>query len=269
MRAGAARLRWVARGGRVPSFVMTALVVVMLGGAAACGPHQPHFPREVTLGGQRVTRATLRKGEFAYMRWCRSCHGQYGGGDGEEWRAGTVPPRDLRLGIYAYAGVPEGALPPDAFFERIVGRGIPGSGMKPLPVPAARMAPLIAYLKWLSPRWRHGRPVAPAPVPTDPWKAGDGTAAVARGREVMASSCTTCHDHHVLTPTRFGYDAKAPDLARDPLGGGDTTADLYRSTAAGLAGTAMKGFAARLTPRDLWAVVHTIAHERRAHAGTK
>src|SRR5437667_12802176 len=58
------------------------------------------------------------RGKLVYQRYCLSCHGALGNGEGEfaEWI--TPKPRDYRQGTFKWRSTPSGSLPTDADLEK-------------------------------------------------------------------------------------------------------------------------------------------------------
>jgi mono/diheme cytochrome c family protein len=259
--------------------------------AGACsrpagGP--PPFTRPVTLGGRVVPAAALEHGRVVYTQYCRACHGDAGDGHGTAARGLMPPPRDLRLGVYKFAAVAAGQLPRDADLARTLRDGLHGTAMQGWEVPEAELDDLIQYVKSFAPRWRTEKPGDPIVPSPDPWS-GREAEAVARGVRVyhgLAQCAVACHPAYVpraqiaaFTKELTGMDLREirpdvyqplpkdsdygvkilpPDFTFDQLRGGDTLADLYRTIAAGIGGTAMPTWKNVLGESDLWALAHYV-----------
>jgi len=169
----------------------------------------------------------------------------------------------------------------------------PWTGLRPGDHEAA-----IHYVKTFGERWRRLKVGPPIARPADPWPAATGpatvpTAATTRGDEVYhgAAQCWTCHPAYrtrdealaaarraliakqgsapaqlkmrgrlhrpEVVDTRYGR-LTPPDFLEQAMHGGDDDADLFRAIAAGIGGTSMPTWAARLDARDLWALVHYV-----------
>lgn len=122
--------------------------------AAGCGEGERRFEEPVVLGGDAVAPDVLNRGEFAYMRYCRGCHGQQGRGDGPYASTLTPRPADLTRGEYPRLGATGGELPSDEAIERVIREGIEGTAMTPLGMSDADRAAIVQYVKTLSPAWR-------------------------------------------------------------------------------------------------------------------
>jgi mono/diheme cytochrome c family protein len=249
----------------------------------------------LVLGGSVVSAARLRHGAEIYTHYCRPCHGASGAGDGVAAPRMRPPPRDLRRGIYKFAAVAAGQLPHDEDFVRVIRGGLHGTAMLSWDVPATELGDLIQFTKSFSPRWQSekpGEPITPAP---DPWLTGasggvpDNAGAIARGRRVyhgLAQCAVACHpayapraeiyasikeltgmevrefraDLYAPVPkdSDFGFKILPPDFTFTPLRSGDTLADIYRSIAAGIGGTAMPTWKNVLPEADLWALAYYV-----------
>ena len=135
---------------------MRRLVLVLAVSAAAmgCEPGERSFEQPLTLGGQEVAPSVLNLGEIVYMRRCRGCHGQHGGGDGQYGSTMTPRPADLTLGEYPRIGATGGALPSDDDLRRIITEGIEGTGMPAQPLDGEALEAVLQYIKTLAPVWR-------------------------------------------------------------------------------------------------------------------
>jgi mono/diheme cytochrome c family protein len=273
---------------------MTAARVLLVGaalaGAGACrrdmGP--PRWREPLTLGGKAVSVAALDHGREVYTHYCRPCHGDEGDGKGTAAPGLQPPPRDLRLGVYKFGGVPAGQLPTDADLARIIRTGLHGTAMKAWDVPLAELEDLIQYVKAFSPRWRNetpGEPIVPTP---DPWE-GKVAEGIERGKRVyhgLAQCAVACHAAYVTKPEIYAYTKELtkmelrefrpnlydpvakdsdygtklvpPDFTFTPPRAGEAVADIYRSIASGIGGTAMPTWKNVLPEPDLWALAHYV-----------
>ena len=266
------------------------LGVLGLLGLPGCSSYeQPRFPADQVLGGVTVPAATLDRGAAAFMRACRPCHGALGDGRGPQAVGMDPSPRDLRLGVVAYASVPAGSLWRDEDVVRIVRSGLAGTGMRAWKdVPDDDLAAIVQFLKTLSPRFRDERPGQPVATSPDPWTGREADGA-ARGRVVYhgLGRCQSCHpayaapaeiqafardagvqveprphpDQPLLVRSDFGRPLRATDFRVGPLRAvrpDHRGEDLYRAIAAGLGGTAMPTWKGALPEADLWALVHYV-----------
>jgi mono/diheme cytochrome c family protein len=255
----------------------------------ACSTYEvPRFEGPLRLGGVVVPAEILERGARAYMTSCRPCHGALGDGHGPQGVGLDPPPRDLRLGVIAFASVPAGSLWRDEDLVRIVRGGLAGTGMRAwTDVGDEDLAAIVQFVKTLAPRFRSEEPAPPISLAPDPWT--DGATAAGRGRAVyhVVARCQACHPAYLTTeeiaalaraagtrveprpdPTRplevpsdFGRPLRSTDFRSGPLRAvrpGHRGEDLYRSIAAGLGGTAMPTWKGVLPESDLWALVHYV-----------
>ncbi|WP_157596206.1 c-type cytochrome [Plesiocystis pacifica] len=131
------------------------LAALGLMGVAACDGGAPTFTEPMTLGGREVPAETLEQGRDLYRRYCVSCHGEDGSGQGPAARNLRFPPRDFRKAEFTFA--PEGALPShEALVDRIRS-GVPERGMPPwVGMKDEDLSALADYIKTFSPRWKEG-----------------------------------------------------------------------------------------------------------------
>jgi mono/diheme cytochrome c family protein len=272
---------------RTLSAVALALAVLS---SAACrrGQGPARWNETLVLGGRAVSPAALEHGREVYTHYCRPCHGDEGDGKGTAAPGLQPPPRDLRLGVYKFAAVAAGQLPTDADFVRTIRGGLHGTAMQAWDVPVAELDDLIQFVKAFSPRWRKetpGDPIVPTP---DPWEArpSDGVERGTRVYHGLAQCAVACHAAYATKPEIFAftkelttlsltefrpalYDPVAkdsdfgvkilpPDFTFNPLRSGETVADIYRSIASGIGGTAMPTWKGVLPEPDLWALAHYV-----------
>ncbi len=266
------------------------LAVLGLLALAGCAYYEvPRFVAAQQLGGVTVPAATLNRGAEAYMRSCRPCHGAEGDGRGPQAVGMDPPPRDLRLGVISFASVASGALWRDEDLVRVVRGGLGGTGMRAWKdLSDDELGAIVQFVKTLAPRFREERPGEPIAASPDPW-AGREADGAARGRVVYhgLARCQGCHPAYAdaAEVARFARDAgvepaprpdpgqptwsrsdfgrplKATDFRAGPLRAvrpATRGADLYRSIAAGLGGTAMPTWKGALPEADLWALVHYV-----------
>ena len=59
----------------------------------------------------------VKNGKLVYERYCMSCHGDQGNGQGEAAEYMSIKPRDYRQGTYKWRSTPSGSLPLDSDLE--------------------------------------------------------------------------------------------------------------------------------------------------------
>lgn len=237
-------------------------------------------------------------GSVLYGRYCLSCHGEKGIGDGVSAKMLTIQPRDFTAGIFKFRSVSEG-LPSDADLARTIRQGIGGTEMSAYDtLPPEAIDALVAHVKTLTvgeielwdeddakdmPGVREvyedegtwyarvnwfevrgvGEPleISPAPKPTQ--------ALVDRGKELYegVAACVTCHgplghgDGSAGQDLKdeWGFPIKARNFTSDQFKGGDSLEDIYRRVMLGIPGTPMPSSKDLLPePTDPWALVYYI-----------
>ncbi len=205
------------------------------------------------------------KGQLVYQRYCISCHGAEGNGQGEaaEWL--TVKPRDFRQGTFKWRSTPSGSLPLDSDLEHTLNNGLYGTYMPTWQSldPTSRRN-VIAYIKTFSSRFATDKPEAAIAIPAEPPYSDDS---VKRGAANYAKyNCSQCHgpggqgdgpSAHELKDD-WGNQLVPYNLANGHVKCGDTSQDIYRVFMTGLAGTPMPSFADSISPTDAWDLVHFI-----------
>lgn len=211
-------------------------------------------------------------GKAVYDRWCASCHGVDGDGDGVAAAYMLPRPRDFTRGVYQIRTTPNGQLPTDADLRRIVDDGMPGTAMPgwSRTLSSAERAAVVEYIKGFSRFFAQG----PAPEPLRIGRAPRASAAdIEEGREVYQSiECWKCHGQEGRgdgdsAPTQTddeGFPVRPADLTEPwRFNGGATVADIYRTLRTGLDGTPMPSFddlidAGFITDDQLWNLAHYV-----------
>jgi mono/diheme cytochrome c family protein len=205
-----------------------------------------------------------------YRRYCVSCHGELGDGNGEVamWLDPTVSPgdfrpRDFTLAVFKCRSTPTGTLPVDKDLYDTIGRGLDRSHM-PIwnTLTNQDRADLVAWIKHFSPRWQTEKPGTPIQIPPEPEITPDRVKA---GQDVFAKvQCWKCHgvqgmangpsastlqddQGHPIAPYNFTEGAR-PKC-------GSTDADLYKIFMTGLDGTPMPSFSDNIKPDEAWDLV--------------
>jgi mono/diheme cytochrome c family protein len=156
-------------------FIALAAGLGALSFGAGCEGGPPPFTAARTLARTGDTPVTveadvLNHGQKLFNRYCASCHGYEGGGDGAAARNLDPKPRDFRAAQFLYAEAGEGTLPTDAELKRTIRQGVTKRGM-----PAwagmldSDLDALVSYIKTFSPRWQPAAAQAgPAAAPAAP-----------------------------------------------------------------------------------------------------
>jgi mono/diheme cytochrome c family protein len=128
------------------------------------GPPPFTGPRTLLRAGQaplEVPADTLNHGMKLFNRYCASCHGYEGGGDGSAARNLDPKPRDFRAEQFLYMSTGDGALPSDSDLKATIRNGVTSRGMPAWGgMQEADLDALVSYIKTFSPRWQ-----APAAAP--------------------------------------------------------------------------------------------------------
>jgi mono/diheme cytochrome c family protein len=251
-----------------------AIIVFAL--TVACGAQITTVQQEQWLNSPAATShignltGDAKRGGFFYHRFCESCHGVLGDGNGEvaQWldpviSPGLVRPRDFTLAVFKCRSTPTGTLPTDQDLYDTIGRGLDRSNMPIWNVfPNQRRADLVAWIKHYSPRWQTEKPGTPIVIPPEPEvtpdRVKDGYNVFARvqcwkchGVQGMANgpSASTLQDDlgHPIQPYNF-TDGTRPKC-------GSTDRDLYKIFMTGLDGSPMPSFADNLKPDEAWDLV--------------
>lgn len=208
-----------------------------------------------------------KDGAAPYHRYCESCHGVRGDGNGEvaQWfDPPTFPkPRDFQLGIFKCRSTLTGTLPTDQDLFDTIARGLDRSGMPQWSTfTKQERADLVAWIKHFSPRWVNEKSGTPIQIPAEPEVTADRIKA---GREVFNRvQCWKCHgvtgEANGPSAATLQDDLGRPIAAFNFVEGsrpkcGDTDRDIYRIFMTGLDGTPMPSFADNIKPDEAWDLV--------------
>jgi cytochrome c oxidase cbb3-type subunit 2 len=229
---------------------------------------------EVGVGeevGQTIEGSGLvSRGAHLYMKYCQPCHGAEGAGDGPAVNTLDTPPRDFTAGEYKFRSTNLAMLPTAGDLYRTIAQGVPGTAMPGWDRRLAdrEMWAIVAFLETLTPGYddEQRRPLPEGLIPI-PEAAPMTAESVDTGRELFSQfGCTSCHgeDGRGRGPSAAELDdykgrpLPPPDFATGVYKSGPHPRDLYRSIAAGLAGTSMPGYAQVFEPAQIWQLVHYI-----------
>ena len=197
-----------------------------------------------------VLSVARERGAFVYRRYCASCHGPRGDGQGPAARFLRVAPRSFVAGVYKWRTTMSGELPTDADLIRTIRRGAPGTTM-PAWEGRLSLADIFAvtqYIKSFSPRFTEEQPQRLA-MPADAPAFDRRT--VARGRLMyVLMQCWTCHgmDGTGNGPAADtlvddeGLPSIAYDFTQGRMRSGTRPIDVYRTYATGVNGTPMPSY---------------------------
>jgi mono/diheme cytochrome c family protein len=152
-------LRTLARGLGLGSLALS------LGTACESGPPPFTGPRTLRRAGEAPIEAPadqLNHGQKLFNRYCASCHGYEGGGDGPAARKLDPRPRDFRAAPFLYLATGDGTLPSDADLKGTIRNGVVSRGMPAWKgMQDADLDALVSYIKTFSPRWQLDPPPSP------------------------------------------------------------------------------------------------------------
>ncbi len=211
-------------------------------------------------------------GREVYDRWCASCHGYEGLGDGYAAEYMLPRPRDFTQALYQIRTTASGQLPTDDDIMRVINEGMPGTTMPGWEEELSndeRLA-LVDYLKSFYRFFATSE--APEPLTfSSPTRATEE--ALADGREVYnLIECNRCHGAEgrgdgTSSPTLvddYGMPIYSADLTENWFyNGGGTVEDIYQRLSTGLDGTPMPTFtdlvdAGVITDEQLWNLAHYV-----------
>jgi nitrate reductase gamma subunit len=197
-------------------------------------------------------------GEALYVSQCARCHGLTGRGDGPGAGSPTFaqPPRDLTAGRYRFVSTTNGVAS-DADLERVIRRGLIAGGMPAFDrLDDAQIRSLVEVLNGL---WvGRPQPGAAIEVPARP-----AAASIARGRELYASHCASCHGASGRGDGPAGRVLPVPpaDLAAGQLKAGRSPEDLYWRITAGILPSGMPPVGAGLSVAERWSLIEYLQSE--------
>jgi len=216
-------------------------------------------------GGGDEPAGDPARGMVVYERYCLSCHGELGNGEGEFAEYINPKPRDYRQGTFKWRSTPSGSLPTVSDLEKTVRDGIYGTYMPAwLAIGKRSRLDVIAYIQTFSPRWKTEKPQPPITVPQEPPYTEES---VKRGRAIYErSNCSQCHGQAGLGDGPSARDLKDDwghpivpyDLTQGHIKCGDKGPDIYRVFITGMSGTPMPSFADSINTDEAWDLVHYI-----------
>jgi mono/diheme cytochrome c family protein len=219
----------------------------------------------LVAGSAAAASGDAVSGKLVYQRYCVSCHGALGNGQGEAAEYMAIKPRDYRQGTFKWRSTPSGSLPLDDDLERTLHNGLFGTDMPTWKsIDEQSRHDVIAYIKTFSPRFTSEKPQDPIVIPPDP---GYSDSSVKRGAAVYVKyNCSQCHGPHGQGDGPSSHELKDDwgqvmvpyDLTQGHVKCGDKSTDIYRVFMAGLSGTPMPTFADSLSSTDAWDLVHFI-----------
>src|SRR5215831_10257196 len=115
----------------------------------------------------RDVPASAPPGRRLYVRWCATCHGPDGRGNGPAAPSLIPRPRDFTRGLFKYKSTPAAEPPTDDDLARVIANGLQASAMPYFRdlLTADEIQEIVGYVKTLSPVFANG---VPRPVLTPP-----------------------------------------------------------------------------------------------------
>ncbi len=195
-------------------------------------------------------QGSASRGKQLYNRYCSTCHGVDGKGEGTAAVYLSPKPRDFTRGIFKFQSTPVGSLPTDEDLHRTLKNGMPGSAMPAWDrLSDQQRSDLVAYIKTFSERFATEKPTDILTITSEPSATPE---MIRNGKAVYAlAGCWMCHG-----TTGTGDGPSAPNLVDDQgrsirpynftraatFKGGGTPGDIYRTFSTGIGGTPMPGY---------------------------
>ena len=248
------RGRQVGTGRLRPQVILVAVLLTALAGALS-------FAQETHVSN---LTGNEKRGKELYRRYCLGCHGVLGNGQGENAPHLDPRPRDFTTGVFKCRSTPSGSPPLDTDLFDTIGRGLYASGMPSWnPLTRQERVDLLAYVKFLCPRFREEKAAPPLPIPPE---TPDTSQSIGRGKQLYKKmECWKCHGQEgrgdgPSAPTLVD-NKERPIPPYDFTTGerfkcGQSNQDLYRIFMTGLDGTPMPSYADDLKPDQAWDLVH-------------
>ena len=127
---------------------------------SGCEPAMPPFTGPRTLKRMNeppleVGAETLNHGQKLFNRYCATCHGYEGRGDGGGAKNLDPKPRDFQTAAFLYSSVGAGELPTDNDLRNTIREGVTSRGMPAWGgLRSEDLDALVSYIKTFSPRWQ-------------------------------------------------------------------------------------------------------------------
>lgn len=141
-------------------------------------------------------------------------------------------------------------------------RGMPGSSMPSWETLTSEQRwALVYYVRHLT---GASEPIDPAAVIQMSPETPNTPEGAARGREVFAQACASCHgpqgrgDGRQMMVDNAGFPIKPRDLTAGIFKGSSESRDLYYRIMAGLPGSPMPGYAGAYTDEQVWDLIHYV-----------
>jgi DMSO reductase family type II enzyme heme b subunit len=232
------------------------MAMVAMGSGCAKEP-----PAALSTAKPSPTPQLVEMGRQLYNKQCAVCHGPKGAGDGQAAYLLYPKPRDFTQNEFRLVSTNSMQATDEDLFLTIT-RGMPGSSMPSWEAlsPEQRWA-LVYYVRQLTGVSEPIDPAANIPLPPETSKTPEG---VARGRELFAQACASCHgplgkgDGQQVMTDNTGFPVKPRDLTAGIFKGSSESNDLYYRIVAGLPGSPMPSYADVYTDEQLWDLIHYV-----------
>jgi cytochrome c oxidase cbb3-type subunit 1 len=211
-------------------------------------------------------------GKDVYERRCIGCHGAKGDGNGASAKFLNPRPRDFTGGIFKFRSTPDkDSLPTDADLFLTVTHGLWGTAMPTWQEISEReRSAAIQYVKTFSDRWQKETVEPPITVPSElpvTQASADNGKTIFHGKAI----CFMCHGAegrgdgmmaaglqdvwgHPVRPANFTLPAGAHGGVKL----GHDGEHIFKTIMTGIGGTPMPPFQGKLTPQEVWDVVHYV-----------
>lgn len=253
------------------------------------------FLEPLVLAGREVSAESLNRGYKVYQKNCLSCHGEKGDGMGITYQALKTRPRNLTQGLYKFGLGPEGSLPSDKDFKKILDHGLAGTAMLPWGLTDQQSEDVIQYIKTFALGvWGKEAYVAPKKLAfsKDPYKGAYLKYAQKRGEQIyhQNAQCFSCHKAYLSIPemkeitgesqltekseifqvkpqeTMYysGSNSKdflmsnPPDFKTNNIRSAHSVEEIYQRISVGVGGTTMPGWNSSLSEDELWALAYYV-----------
>jgi len=187
------------------------------------------------------------KGEQNYKKYCLSCHGLDGKGDGELSYLLYPKPRDLTSGLFKIRSTPAGDLPTDTDLFTTVERGMPGTAMPSFNfLNPDELKDIVSYVKDLG-NINNSNSVQ-IQIPDEISKTDES---LKLGKSIYTEiGCNKCHGETGtgdgpsanLLVDSWGYPIIPRDFTSGVYLGGGQAQDLYLRFVGGMDGTPMPAY---------------------------
>jgi mono/diheme cytochrome c family protein len=172
--------------------------------------------------------------------------------------------------LFKVRTTPSGSLPTDGDMFWTVTRGMPGSAMPSFKLLSERERwTVVYYLKTFVEAYQFRKPEPPISVPTAPTATAQTVALGQRTYKKM--DCAKCHGDKGMgdgpsaedQTDDWGFPVRVRDFTDGVYKGGPTDRDLYLRFTTGMTGSPMPAYAAEMTAKERWALVHFVQSLRR------